>query len=214
MLRYERPAHGCSDTVLTMRWFRGDEVMIAVSKIPVLAMALGAVLVASPVVAQQRPAAQTSAAQAPASGAQTFLLGTFDDWKALMSGQAKQKVCYALAQPKDRKPATLKRDPAFLFISNRMADGTKNEIAFRLGFAAKAGQDGTLTIGSQNFALLANAESAFLKNPAQEAAAIEAMKRAGEFTVKVASLRGNETTDRYSLKGFSKALERMQKECP
>lgn len=163
--------------------------------------------------AQQRPAA--APAQQPAGGAgQTFLLGTFDDWKALMSGQARQKVCYALAQPKDRKPATLKRDPAFLFISNRMADGTKNEIAFRLGFATKAGQDGTLTIGSQNFALLANAESAFLKNPAQEAAAIEAMKRAGEFTVKVASVRGNETTDRYSLKGFGKALERMQKECP
>jgi len=182
-----------------------------VLKGPVFAAMFGVFALVTPVAAQQR----APAAQAPAGGpGQTFLLGTFDDWKALMSGQAKQKVCYALAQPKDRKPATLKRDPAFLFISNRMADGTKNEIAFRLGFAAKAGQDGTLTIGTQNFALLANAESAFLKNPAQDAAAIEAMKRAGEFTVKVASLRGNETTDRYSLKGFGKALERMQKECP
>jgi hypothetical protein len=159
-------------------------------------------------------AQQRQAAQQPAAGAgQTFLLGTFDDWKALMSGQARSRICYALAQPKDRKPATLKRDPAFLFVSSRAADGTKNEIAFRLGFAAKAGQDGTLTIGSQNFPLLASAESAFLKNPAQENAVIEAMKRAPEFTVKVSSLRGNETTDRYSLKGFGKALERMQKEC-
>lgn len=164
-----------------------------------------------PASAQQRQAVQQPAA-AGAQG-QTFLLGTFDDWKALMSGQQRSRICYALAQPKERKPATLKRDPAYLFISNR-ADGAKNEVAFRLGFAAQAGRDGTLTIGSQNFPLLANAESAFLKNPAQEAALIEAMKRASEFTVRVASVRGNETTDRYSLKGFGKALERMQKECP
>jgi invasion protein IalB len=167
--------------------------------------------VMAPANAQQRQAVQQPAA-AGAQG-QTFLLGTFDDWKALMSGQQRSRVCYALAQPKERKPATLKRDPAYLFISNR-ADGAKNEVAFRLGFSAQTGRDGTLTIGSQNFPLLANAESAFLKNPAQEAALIEAMKRASEFTVKVASARGNETTDRYSLKGFGKALERMQKECP
>lgn len=155
---------------------------------------------------QARPAAP--------GGAQTFLLTTADDWKALMSGKDKGKICYALSQPKDRKPGNLKRDPAFLFISSRAADGTKNEIAFRLGFGAKSGSDGTLTIGSQTFALLASGENAFLKNPAQEAQAIEAMKKAGDMSVKVSSARGNVTTDRYSLKGFSKALERVAKECP
>ena len=162
--------------------------------------------------AQQRaPAAQQAA---PAGAPQTFLLGTFDDWKALMTGKDRTKVCYALAVPKDRKPAGLKRDPAHIFISTRVADGTKNEIAFRLGFATKAGQEGTLTIGKTNYVLLANAESAFLKNAAQEAQVIEAMKKSPELTVKVASVRGNETTDRYSLKGIGKALERVQKECP
>lgn len=187
------------------------------SKLPLSLLALAACAgLSAPALAQakKQPPAQNASANAAPGGAQTFLLGTYGDWKALMSGKDKSKVCYALAQPKDRKPAGLKRDPAYLFISNRVGDGAKNEVAMKLGFAGKAGQDGTLAIGSANFALLASGESAFLKNPAQEGQLIEAMKKASELTTKVASLRGNETTDKYSLKGFSDALARMAKECP
>ena len=170
-----------------------------------------------PAEAQQKkqPEKKTPAKEAAApGGAQTFLIGTFGDWKALMTGKDKQKVCYALSQPKERLPAKLNRDPGYLFISNRTADGAKNEIAFKLGFAAKAGQDGALTIGTGNFPIVASGDSAFLKNPAQEAQLIELMKRSAGITIKMASLRGNETTDKYSLSGFGKALEAAAKECP
>lgn len=157
--------------------------------------------------AQQRNAAVAQAGQ-------TFQLGKFGDWQAVMAGKDRSKVCYALAQPKDRRPAGLKRDPAYLFISNRASDGTKNEVAVKLGFAGAANKDGVLTVGSARFVLLAKAEDAFLKNPAQEAQLIEAMKKAPELTIRVSSARGNETTDRYSLDGFARALERMARECP
>lgn len=190
------------------------------SRSPIVPLSLLALMLAAgfaaPAYAQQKkqPPAQNASANSAPGGAQTFLLGTFGDWKALMSGKDKGKVCYALAQPKDRKPAGLKRDPAYLFISNRVGDGAKNEVAMKLGFAGKAGQDGSLSIGGANFVVLASGESAFLKNPAQEGQLIEAMKKASELTIKVASLRGNETIDKYSLKGFSDALTRMAKECP
>lgn len=158
----------------------------------------------------QRPAQQS----APANGTQTFLIGTFNDWRALTTGKDKQKMCYALSEPKERLPKTLKRDPGYLFISTRAADGVRNEVAFKLGFAGKTGQDGTLTVGSVNFALVASGDSAFLKNPAQEAQLIEQMKRAQTISIKVASARGNETTDRYSMNGFAKAIEAVAKECP
>lgn len=160
------------------------------------------------------PANRPAANAAPAGGAQTFLIGTFNDWRALTTGKDKQKMCYALSEPKERLPKTLKRDPGYLFISTRAADGARNEVAFKLGFAAKNGQDGTLTIGTASFALVASGESAFLKNPAQEAQLIEQMKRAQSISIKVASARGNETTDRYSMNGFARAIEAVAKECP
>jgi hypothetical protein len=171
-----------------------------------------------PAKAQPKAAPKTAAKASPAApgggSGQTFLIGTFGDWKALTTGKDRQKVCYALASPNQRLPASLKRDPGYLFISNRVADGAKSEIAFILGFTGKAGQDGTLTIGSNSFAVIASGESAFLKNPAQEEQIIDQMKRAASLTVKVSSARGNESTDRYSMNGITKALEAVAKECP
>lgn len=157
----------------------------------------------------------TAAQAAPAQGgAQTFLIGTFGDWKALTAGKDKQKICYALAQPKDRKPTTLKRDPGYLFVSNRLADGAKNEIAIKLGYTGKSNEDGSFAIGTANFPLIASAESAFLKNPAQEGQIIEAMKKGQSIIIKVKSARGNESTDTYSLNGFAQAIAAVAKECP
>jgi invasion protein IalB len=175
------------------------------------------VLPASAQTARPAPQAAPSTASAPKAGAttdQTFLLGTFNDWKALVSGKDKGKVCFVLAQPVERKPANLKRDPAYLFISSRPGDGARNEIAIKLGFAAKSGLEGSISLGAAKFALSTSAENAFLKNPAQEALVLDAMRKGSEVIVKATSLKGNETTDRYSLNGFLKALERMAKECP
>jgi hypothetical protein len=161
--------------------------------------------------AQQRPPAG-AAPKANPNG--TFELGTFGDWKAAISGQGRAKVCYALASPNDRLPKGLKRDPASIFVSTRVGDGAKNEVAIRLGFGAKPKEDGTLTIGTSNFALVTEGENAFLKNPAQEAQLLDAMRKGQAVQIKVTSARGNALTDRYSLKGFGQALERMAKECP
>lgn len=172
-----------------------------------------ALALAAPAMAAKKKAPQEAEAKS-GGGAQTLLIGTFGDWKALMSGKDKGKVCYALSQPKERLPAKLQRDPGYLFVSNRTSDGAKGEFAVRLGFAGSTTKEGSLAIGSGSFALVANGESAFLKNPAQEAQVIDLMKRAAGISIKVASARGNETTDKYSMNGFAKALEAAARECP
>jgi hypothetical protein len=176
-----------------------------------LGLALGCVPLAE--AQQQRPqAAQQPRAANNAAG--TFKLDQFSDWIAAISGQGRAKVCYAMAEPKERLPKGLKRDPAHIFISTRVGDGAKNEIAIRLGFSAKPREDGTLTIGNAKFALLTEGENAFLKNPAQEAQLLDAMRKGQNVAVQVTSARGNALTDRYILKGFAQAVDRMAKECP
>ncbi len=47
-------------------------------------------------------------------------VGSFGDWGAFLAQGAKDKTCYALATPKDRAPAALKRDPAYVsFLTDR-----------------------------------------------------------------------------------------------
>ncbi|CAN1568007.1 hypothetical protein MCEMSEM23_03036 [Rhabdaerophilaceae bacterium] len=166
---------------------------------------------AAPANAQQR---QDAARPASTNANGPFKIETFGDWTAAFTGQGKSKICYAISEPKERLPKGLSRDPASIFVSTRVGDGAKNEVAIRLGFSAKPKEDGTLTIGSTTFALLTEDKNAFLKNPAQEAQLLDAMRKGQAVTVKVTSLRGNATTDRYVLRGFGQAVDRMSKECP
>jgi len=138
----------------------------------------------------------------------------FGSWGVYTSETAKSKVCYALLQPAERLPKTLKRDPGYLFISSRPAEGVRNEVSVVLGFPAKDGSEGSATIGTTTFALVTKGTAAWVKNAAEDAAFVEALRRGQGLVVKAQSKKGNESTDRYALAGAAQALDRVKKECP
>lgn len=141
-------------------------------------------------------------------------VGSYGDWGAFLAEGAKDKTCYALATPKERAPAALKRDPAYVFISNRPAEKVRNEVSIIMGFAVKDGADARADIGGANFNLVAKGANAWIKNPAEEAQFVEALKKGSKLIVKAPSVKGNVTTDTYSLSGISQALDKVQKDCP
>ncbi len=146
-------------------------------------------------------------------GAKPVPIATFGDWGAFVAKIGKDKTCYALASPKDRMPAGLQRDPAYVFISSRPAENVRNEVSIIMGFAMKDGAPARADIGNAGFDLIAKGANAWVKNPAEEGQFIEAMKKNGKLVVKAASVKGNTTTDSYSLAGFSQTLDRVLKEC-
>ena len=89
-------------------------------------------------------------------------------------------------------PKTLSRDPGYLFISSRPAEGVRNEVSFVLGFPSKDGGEGQASFGNANFALVTKGPAAWVKNAAEDAAFVEAMRRAQTLNVKVRSKKGNE----------------------
>jgi hypothetical protein len=165
---------------------------------------------------------------ADAGAGKPLLVASFGDWGVYQTQAAKGRVCYTLAQPKERAPADLKRDPAYAFISDRPGEGVRNEISFIMGFdvanspdsdaadAKKKGADleAVATVGDQSFELLAKTGNLWVKNAAKEGQLVDQMRKAAKLQVKAASKKGHVTTDTYSLVGFSQALERVQKECP
>jgi invasion protein IalB len=142
-------------------------------------------------------------------------VASFGDWGAFLAVQGgKKKTCYALAQPKDRTPASLKRDPAYIFISSRPTENVHNEISIIMGFPMKDNSDAQAEIGTTRFELIAKGTNAWVKNPAEEGQFIDTMKKGTKLVIKAASIKGNTTTDSYSLAGLSQALDRVHKECP
>lgn len=163
--------------------------------------------------AAKKAAASKTEASDETSGGKPVQIASFADWGAFLAQDGKGKTCYVLAQPQKRDPSKLKRDPAYVFISNRPGENIHNEVSIMMGFRMKDGGDAEADIAGTSFDLVSKGTNAWIKNPAQEAEFINAMKKSAKLVVKAASLKGNMTTDSYSLAGFSLALERVEKAC-
>src|SRR5580658_6543789 len=104
------------------------------SPIPRLLVACGLVIAVT-------TGAHAEAAKKPekdAAANKPALVASYGDWSVFQSQSGKSRICYTLAQPKERAPADLKRDPAYVFISERPAERVRNEISFIMGFEVGA----------------------------------------------------------------------------
>ncbi len=174
---------------------------------------------AAPAAAPAKPAAAQPAAKpaaaAAAGAAQPALLGQYGDWGAYAASPGGSKVCFALAKPKTTKiePAGRKRDPSYIFVSTRPADNVKNEVSVIIGYPFKTSSDATAEVGAVKFAMYTQNDGAWIKNVAEEARMVDAMRKGADLTVKGTSGRGTASTDQYSLKGLAQALEKIEQEC-
>jgi invasion protein IalB len=152
---------------------------------------------------------------AAVGNAQPTLLGQYGDWGAYVATPEGKKVCFALGKPKSMEtdPPGRKRDPAYLFISTRPTENVRNEVSIIMGYPVKTNTDASAEIGQTKFAMYTQNDGAWIKNVAEESRMIDAMRKGAEMTVRGVSGRGTKTTDQYSLKGLSQALDRATQEC-
>ncbi len=109
-----------------------------------------------------------------------------------------------------RLPKSLKRDPAYLFVTVRKGEKVNNEVAVMLGFAPKPGSgqttataaangavpapassasDPSLAIGSARYALVVKGANAWVQNPADESKVVAEMARGKKVVIKAVSQR-------------------------
>jgi hypothetical protein len=160
-----------------------------------------------------KPDAKTQAKSDPTE--QAVLLGQFGDWGAYKAIPGGKKVCFALAKPTSATtdPAGRPRDPSYAFISTRPAEKVKNEVSVIVGYTQKPNYDAAASIGSANYVMYTQNDGAWVKNAAEEAQMVDAMRKGTDLVVKSESGRGTKTTDTYSLKGLAQAIDKVAEEC-
>ena len=193
--------------------------VLAVSSAASAQTAAPAAAPAKPAVTAPKPAAAPAApattAAAPAGDTQPTLLGQYGDWGAYWAMPNGRKVCFSIAKPKasTTNPAGRKRDPAYVFISTRPSENVRNEVSVIIGYPFKEKTDATAEIGADKFAMYTLNDGAWIKNVAEEARMVDAMRKGSDLSVKGVSRLGTESTDTYSLKGLTEALDRVAQEC-
>jgi len=155
------------------------------------------------------------AAAAAAGGAEPTLIGQYGTWGAYTATPNGRKVCFALAKPSSSKtnPPNRPRDPAYAFVSTRPAEKVVNEVSIMIGYALKPGSESSLEVGGSAYAMYTQGDGLWIKNAAEEEQMVSAMRKSAEVTVKGVSAKGTETTDVFSLKGLSQALDRLAQDC-
>jgi hypothetical protein len=153
---------------------------------------------------------------APTAGSsEPTLLGQFGAWGAYTASPNGTKVCFALAKPSSSKtnPPNRPRDPIYAFVSTRPAETVVNEVSVTVGYPLKPGSEAALEVGGASFAMYTQGDSIWIKNAAEEDRLIDAMRKSADATVKGVSSRGTHTTDVFSLKGLSQALDKVTQDC-
>jgi len=167
---------------------------------------------AKPTTAKPAPAPPATAAT---GSAEPTLIGQFGTWGAYTATPNGRKVCFALAKPSSSKtnPPNRPRDPAYAFVSSRPAEKVVNEVSIMIGYALKPGSESSLEVGGAAYAMYTQGDGLWIKNAAEEEQMVSAMRKSAEVTVKGVSAKGTETTDVFSLKGLSQALDRLAQDC-
>jgi hypothetical protein len=157
-------------------------------------------------------------AAAPAAADAPALLGESNAWSAYQTSTANGTVCYVLAKPQRSEPATAKRDPIYLIISDWPGRKVAGEVEVVPGYSYRDGQKVTAQVGAQKADMFTNNDggtgNAWVIDPGEESALVEAMRTGDSLVVQGISKRGTHTTDTYSLAGISEMLDKVHAACP
>jgi invasion protein IalB len=161
------------------------------------------------------PAAATPKPPTTPGGPKPTLLGQYGDWGAYSASPGGKKICFAIAKPTsgETTPPNRPRNPAYMFITSRPADKVAAEVSITIGYPFKPGSEASVDVGSASFALYTQQDGAWIKNATEESHLVDAMRDGQSAVVKGASAKGTQSTDTYSLKGLSQALERIGQDC-
>ena len=140
-------------------------------------------------------------------------VGKFKDWESFILSQDGNKTCFAQSIPVVRAPKKLKREPSRLFVSFRPAENIKSEISVTNGYQFKQKAIVSAKSGKKSFDLYSKGQFAWVVDNDDEKKLIATMKKASRLMIIGNTDKGDQTTDHYSMMGFTKAYNAAKKSC-
>ena len=140
-------------------------------------------------------------------------LGKFKDWQSFVLLQEGVKTCFAQSIPVIKAPKKFKRDPSRLFISFIPSEDIKNEVSVTNGYEFKLKAPVLAKSGKKSYDLFSKGRFAWVADDKDEPKLITTMKKASRLMIIGNSEKGTETTDHYSMMGFTKAYNSAKKSC-
>ena len=138
--------------------------------------------------------------------------GKYNNWESFVAETEKGKICFAQTVPTKRAPGSIQRDQSKLFVTFRPGENIKDEVSITSGHNYKSSTV-TASSGKKRYSFFSQNNFAWLLDDQEEKKFIKLMKKATNLIVKARTTKGAETTDHYSMMGFTKAYNTAKKTC-
>jgi hypothetical protein len=140
-------------------------------------------------------------------------VGKFKDWESFILSREGNKTCFAQSIPVVRAPKKLKRNSSRLFVSFRPNENINNEVSVTNGYEFKLKTPVTAKSGKKSYDLFSKGRFAWVVDNKDEKKLIVTMKKASRLMIIGNTNKGEQTTDHYSMMGFTKAYNIAKKSC-
>ena len=148
------------------------------------------------------------------AGSAPKTIGTFKAWNAATYTDDGIKVCYMVSRPADSTPKNVNRGDIYFMVERRAGMKHEERVSLRIGYTFRPESRAEVRIGAREFSLSTREQYAWPPDDAASRRLITAMRRGQDMTVQGVSSRGTQTTDEYSLLGFTAAHRAIGKACP
>ena len=138
--------------------------------------------------------------------------GKYKNWESFVAETEKGKICFAQTIPTKRAPGAIQRDQSKLFVTFRPSENVKDEVSITSGHDYKSSTV-TASSGKKRYSFFSQKNFAWLLDDQEEKKFIQLMKKATDIIVKARTTKGAETTEHYSMMGFTKAYNTAKKTC-
>tara|TARA_B100000963_G_scaffold357338_1_gene379286 strand:+ start:13969 stop:14466 length:498 start_codon:yes stop_codon:yes gene_type:complete len=138
--------------------------------------------------------------------------GKYKNWESFTAETDKGKICFAQSLPTKRAPSSVQRDKSKLFVTFRPSENIRDEVSLTSGHDYKTSSV-VAASGKKKYSFFSQKNFAWLLDDQEEKNFIKLMKRATNLIIKARTTKGAETTDHYSMMGFTKAYNTAKKSC-
>ena len=140
-------------------------------------------------------------------------LGTFQDWSAFAFTERGQRVCFMQSKPTSTLPKGVRRGPIHTLVTHRPAENATDVVSILMGYPLRPGSEVEVEVDGQRFNLFIDKETAWAPDAKTDSALSTAFAKGAKATIKGVSARGTNTTDVYSLSGYTAAHQAISKAC-
>jgi invasion protein IalB len=134
----------------------------------------------------------------------------YKDWYVYTDYQGKNKICYILSEPQSRK--SISKFPLKAYVSIMRVSKNVEEVSTSAGYGYK--KDGVVVkVGGHKFDMFTQKKIAWAYDKEQDKAMIQAMKKGLKMTVHGQNNKNENSTEVYSLLGFTNAYNKMKTLC-